>query len=108
MVYDQTLQTAGIVTHRHMQKQKKEMEAKEFESLQDSGFNPYEVYRKRDMAAAAAKEAVALAAGQVQRLKKVHKLLQEEEKEYQKRLAKHEAERQIEDKYQKEMGVSSN
>eukprot|EP00879_Flechtneria_rotunda_P027825 GHRR01029829.1.p1 GENE.GHRR01029829.1~~GHRR01029829.1.p1 ORF type:complete len:219 (+),score=88.54 GHRR01029829.1:406-1062(+) len=64
---------------RQLQKQKREQEKHEFEALQEQGINPYEVYRRRDAEAAAAKAAADLAAGQAQRRAAIAAAIAEEE-----------------------------
>ncbi len=38
-----------LFPRRQLQKQKKEVQEKEFQDLLEQGLNPYEVYRKRDV-----------------------------------------------------------
>eukprot|EP00775_Hariotina_reticulata_P005135 gene5135-5375_t len=92
---------------RQLQKQKREMEKREFEALQEAGLNPYEVYRTRDMEATAARAAAELTARQVERRVKIDEQLAQEDKEYRKKVAKKELNRQVECEYQRQMGIAA-
>ncbi|WIA22675.1 hypothetical protein OEZ85_001086 [Tetradesmus obliquus] len=92
---------------RQLQKQKRDQERREFEALQEQGLNPYEVYRLRDAEAAAAKAAAELSQQQAARMRGIAAVLDNEEKEYQKQLARQEFDRQVEEQYQREMGIAA-
>ena len=80
---------------RQLRKQKKEQQQREFESLQEQGLNPYQVYRERDADAAATRQAAQLVANQQQRKAEIAVALAAEDKAHRKRLARQEFDKQV-------------
>ena len=80
---------------RQLQKQKREVEAKEFEALAEAGLNPYQVYRQRDIQAELEAEQSALAAGQAVRQEQVLGRLAAEDREYARKKARAAADAQV-------------
>eukprot|EP00798_Chlamydomonas_sp_ICE-L_P001975 gene1975-33392_t len=90
------------------EKQKKELQEKEFQDLHDQGLNPYEVYRRRDVEAAAAKQRQTIADNIAERQVVVARQLALEEENRQKVLETKDAERRALERFNKGMSPHAN
>ncbi|KAF5843500.1 hypothetical protein DUNSADRAFT_14416, partial [Dunaliella salina] len=101
-VRDEVAHKAAL--YRQLQKQKQEVQDKEFQDLIERGLNPYEIHRKKDMEAQVTRQRAALQERIVARKMLIAEQLAKEEAAHQRELQAQEAERQAAIQFQREMG----
>ncbi|KAL6756552.1 hypothetical protein V8C86DRAFT_68936 [Haematococcus lacustris] len=90
--------------YRQLQKQKREVQDKEFQDLIEQGLNPYEIYRRRDQKAQVARQRADIRRRIEQRQVEVAAQLAREAEQHQQKLKQQERQRQAALAFQREVG----
>lgn len=98
-------QKAGV--YRMLQKQKKEVQEREFQDLLDQGLNPYEVYRKREVDTQLARQQKDILDNISSRQAIIASQLALEEEAHAREVADKEVRKREAEKLQKELGIAA-